>query len=70
MLFLPGMEDVGDFCPISRIDDIDNLISKMMASRLAPHMDKLVSNGQSAFIKKRSIHDKFLVCVEPCKEAS
>jgi hypothetical protein len=29
----------------------------MMASRLAPHMDKLVSNAQSAFVKKRSIHD-------------
>jgi hypothetical protein len=32
----------------------------MMASRLAPHMDKLVSNVQSAFIKKRSIHDSSL----------
>jgi hypothetical protein len=32
----------------------------MMATRLAPHMNKLVSNVQSAFIKKRSIHDNLL----------
>jgi hypothetical protein len=32
----------------------------MMATRLAPHMNKLVPNAQSAFIKKRSIHDNFL----------
>jgi hypothetical protein len=39
---------------------IEDLISKMMATRLAPHMNKLVSNDQSAFIKERSIHDNFL----------
>jgi hypothetical protein len=55
-------EEVGDFCPISLIDAIVKLIFKMMASRLAPHMDKLVSHGQNAFIKKKSIHDE-----EPCK---
>jgi mannosylglycoprotein endo-beta-mannosidase len=32
----------------------------MMAARLGPHMNSLVSNAQSAFIKKRSIHDNFL----------
>ena len=28
--------------------------------RLAPHMNSLVSKSQSAFIKKRSIHDNFM----------
>jgi hypothetical protein len=32
----------------------------MIATRLAPHMNKLFSHAQSAFIKKRSIHDNFL----------
>jgi hypothetical protein len=32
----------------------------MLAIRLAPFMNELVSNAQSAFIKKRSIHDNFL----------
>ena len=31
-----------------------------MATRRTPHMHKLVSNAQSAFIKKRSIHDNFM----------
>jgi hypothetical protein len=31
----------------------------MLALCLAPFMNKLVSNAQSAFIKKRSIHDNF-----------
>jgi hypothetical protein len=55
-----GAEEVTDFCPISLIHAIAKLISKMMAAHLAPHMNKLVSNAQSAFIKKRSIHDNFL----------
>jgi hypothetical protein len=32
----------------------------MMATKLAPHMNRLVCNAQSVFIKKRSIHDDFL----------
>jgi hypothetical protein len=55
-----GAGEVMDFHPISLIHAIAKLISKMMASRLAPHMNKLVSNAQSALIKKRSIHDNFL----------
>ena len=51
---------MSDFRPISLIHAIAKLISKMMAARLAPHMRKLVSNAQSAFIKTRSIHDNFL----------
>jgi hypothetical protein len=54
-----GAEEVTDFQPISLIHAVAKLIAKMMATRLASHMDKLVSNAQSAFIKKRSIHDNF-----------
>jgi hypothetical protein len=32
----------------------------MFALHLGPLMENLVSNAQSAFIKKRSIHDNFL----------
>jgi hypothetical protein len=32
----------------------------MLATRLSPHMNELISNAQSAFIKKWSIHDNFL----------
>jgi hypothetical protein len=55
-----GIEEVTDFCPINFIHAIAKLICKMMAARLAPHMNKLVSNSQDAFINKRSNHDNFL----------
>jgi hypothetical protein len=32
----------------------------MLANRLVPHMNELVSHAQNAFIKKRCIHDNFL----------
>jgi hypothetical protein len=55
-----GAEEVGNFRPISLIHAIAKIISKMLAIRLSPFMNELVSNAQSAFIKKRSIHDNFL----------
>ncbi|XP_020172573.1 uncharacterized protein [Aegilops tauschii subsp. strangulata] len=54
-----GAEDISDFRPIHLIHVVAKLTAKMMASRLAVHMDDLVSQAQSAFIKKRSIHDNF-----------
>jgi hypothetical protein len=47
-----GAEEVDDFRPISLIHGIARIISKMLAIRLAPVMNDLVSNAQSAFIKK------------------
>jgi hypothetical protein len=62
-----GAKEFTDFWPISLIHGVAKLIAKMMATRISPHMDKLVSNAQSAFIKKRRIHYNFhcvrsLVC--------
>lgn len=36
------------------------IITKILANRLAPHMNALVSNAQNAFIKKRCMHDNFI----------
>jgi mannosylglycoprotein endo-beta-mannosidase len=55
-----GAEEVSDYRPISLIHAIAKIIAKMLALRLAPCMNDLVSMSQSAFIKKRSIHDNFL----------
>ena len=49
-----------DFRPISLIHSFQKLVSKVLALRVAPLMDKLISNSQSAFIKKRCIQDNFL----------
>jgi hypothetical protein len=56
---MEGAEDVSDFRPVSLFHTIAKLISKMMATHLAPHMAKLVS-AQSALIRKRNINDNFL----------
>lgn len=39
-----------------------------MANRLAPELPYLISMNQSAFIKKRSIHDNFIYVQELIKE--
>lgn len=58
-----GAEGIADYRPTSLIHAIAKIIAKVLSLRLGPHMSKLVSNAQSAFIKTRSIHDNFLyVC--------
>jgi mannosylglycoprotein endo-beta-mannosidase len=55
-----GAEDVRNFRPISLIHAVAKIITKVLALRLAPLLSQLISTTQSAFIKKRSIHDNFL----------
>ncbi|WVZ96688.1 hypothetical protein U9M48_042292 [Paspalum notatum var. saurae] len=51
---------VGDYRPISLIHGIAKIFSKLLANRLAPYLDTLVSKSQSAFVRKRCIQDNFL----------
>jgi retron-type reverse transcriptase len=51
---------VSDFRPISLIHSVAKIFSKLLANRLAPHLDGLASKCQSAFIRKRCILDNFL----------
>ena len=46
--------------PISLIHSFAKIIAKALALRLAPYMKTIVPPTQSAFIKKRSIHDNFM----------
>lgn len=55
-----GAECIADYRPISLIHGVVKLISKTLANRLQPFMNSVVSHAQSAFIKKRSIHDNFM----------
>ena len=51
---------VSDFRPIRLIHNIAKIFSKMLANRLAPLLDNLVSKCQSTFIRKSGIQDYFL----------
>jgi hypothetical protein len=59
---------MGDYRPISLIHNLSKIWSKLLANRLAPFLPDLVSNCQSAFVKKRSIHDNFLYIQNLIKE--
>jgi hypothetical protein len=63
IVLLPKTKDatsLSDYRPISLINGVVKIITKILANRLAPHMNSLVSHGQNAFIKKRCIHDNFI----------
>ncbi|CAO2206826.1 unnamed protein product [Urochloa humidicola] len=53
-------KSVADYRPISLTHSIAKLLSKLLANRLGPELNGMVSRAQSAFIKKRSIQDNFL----------
>lgn len=67
---------VGDYRPISLMHSFGKLVTKVLARRLAPHMDAIVCRNQTAFIRGRRIHDNFRavqlycrwlhVCGHPC----
>jgi hypothetical protein len=62
----PNAERVSQ--PISLIHSFAKIMSKMLANRLAPELDKLISYSQSAFIKKRSIHNNFMYVQQVIKD--
>jgi hypothetical protein len=50
---------IGDYRPMSLMHSVAKIFGKILANRLAPHLDHLVSTCQSVFIKGRSIQDNF-----------
>lgn len=52
---------VKDYRTISLIHSFAKLVSKILATRLAPLLPSMVSINQSAFVKGRSIQDNFLM---------
>ena len=56
-----------DFHPISLIHRFAKLVTKLMANRLAPLLDRLVATNQSAFTRGRCIHDNFMLVQQTIK---
>jgi hypothetical protein len=56
----PNEESISDYRLISLIHSFAKIMSKMLANRLAPELNKLISYSQNAFIKRQSIHNNFM----------
>jgi hypothetical protein len=54
--------------PINLVHNIAKIFSKILANRLAPRLPELVSSGKSTFVKKRCIHDNFMMVQGLLKE--
>jgi hypothetical protein len=53
--------EIKDFRPISLVHSFSKLFFKLLANRLRGRLGELVSMNQSAFVKKRSLHDNFVL---------
>jgi hypothetical protein len=54
--------------PISLIHNFTKTISKLLANRLIPELEHLISANQTSFIKKRVIHDNFVYVQQVIKD--
>ncbi|WVZ83679.1 hypothetical protein U9M48_030804 [Paspalum notatum var. saurae] len=62
IVLLPKRSDAaspGDYRPIEMIHSFGKLISKILALRLAPFMQRLISANQNAYVRGRSILDSY-----------
>jgi hypothetical protein len=62
MVLIPKKKDalcLGDYRPISLTYNVAKLFSKLLANRLIPFLNQLVSRSQSPCIKRRSLQDNF-----------
>ena len=59
-----GVEDLGDFRPISLLGGLYKLLAKVLANRLKKVVGKVVSPAQNAFVMGRQILDASLIANE------
>ncbi|RVW88275.1 Transposon TX1 uncharacterized 149 kDa protein [Vitis vinifera] len=62
-----GVEDLGDYRPISLLGSLYKLLAKVLANRIKKVIGKVISPDQNAFIKGRQILDGSLSQMRSCK---
>ena len=53
--------DIREYRPVSLISGPIKIFDKVLATRLAEDLPKLIGQHQSAFVKGRSLHDNFML---------
>ena len=56
--------NIKDYHPISLVDSLYKLLSKVLANRLRCVLDELISNSQNSFVRGRQILDPVLIANE------
>ena len=58
---MAGPESLGNYRPISLCNTVYKIVTKILVVRIRPHLDKLVSPLQSAFVLRRRSADNAIV---------
>ena len=67
MVLIPkksGVDDLGEFRPISLLGGLYKLLAKVLANRLKKVVGNVVSTSQNAFVRERKILDTSLIANE------
>ncbi|XP_042953621.1 uncharacterized protein LOC122290111 [Carya illinoinensis] len=59
-----GAEDIQEFCPISLVNGVYKILSKVLANCLSQIVGKIISKPQNAFVKDRQILNAVLIANE------
>ena len=60
----PNPESLNNYMPISLCNTIYKIVSKIVVGRLRPHLDKLISPNQAAFVPGRQGLDNIVIAQE------